>query len=120
MMSIFRKISLICICLIHIPSALFCQSAQECEPEYQFDGKKVELSEKEWKQRLTSEQFRILRKGGTEPPFKNSYFDIGHGMAWLLGPHLPRKCHGSKRHGYFFIRKRGGLQSLRRPLRRSI
>lgn len=75
MMNIFRKITLICICLIHIPSTLFCQSAGECEPEYQFDGKKVELSEKEWKERLTPEQFRILRKGGTEPPFKNPYFD---------------------------------------------
>ncbi|MBA3237494.1 MAG: peptide-methionine (R)-S-oxide reductase MsrB [Parachlamydiaceae bacterium] len=42
-------------------------------PEYRFDGKKLFLSEKEWGARLTSEQFAVLRKNGTETPFKNAY-----------------------------------------------
>lgn len=48
---------------------------KDCLPEYRFDGKKWVLSEKEWKERLTKEQFAILREGGTEIPFKNAYHD---------------------------------------------
>lgn len=44
-----------------------------CLPEYRFDGEKLVLTEKEWKERLTPEQFQVLRKGGTETPFKNAY-----------------------------------------------
>ncbi|MCH9609753.1 MAG: Peptide methionine sulfoxide reductase MsrA/MsrB [Chlamydiales bacterium] len=40
-----------------------------------FDGKKLVLTEEEWKKRLTKEQFYILREGGTEPPFENAYAD---------------------------------------------
>jgi len=47
----------------------------ECTSANRFDGKKVVLTEKEWEARLTPEQFYILRKGGTETPFKNAYFD---------------------------------------------
>ena len=32
-------------------------------------GRKVELSEEEWKKRLDSKQYHILRKKGTEPAF---------------------------------------------------
>lgn len=42
---------------------------------YQFDGKKLLLSNNEWKERLTPEQFKVLRKAGTEPAFYNAYFD---------------------------------------------
>jgi peptide-methionine (R)-S-oxide reductase len=38
-----------------------------------FDGNKLILSEKEWKERLTPDQFRVLRKQGTEPPFENTF-----------------------------------------------
>ena len=38
-----------------------------------FDGIKVNLTEEEWKEWLTPEQFNVLRKGGTEPPFDNAY-----------------------------------------------
>ena len=35
--------------------------------------KKVIMEEKEWKKKLTSEQFRILRQAGTERPFGDVY-----------------------------------------------
>jgi peptide-methionine (R)-S-oxide reductase len=37
--------------------------------------KKVERSPAEWKERLTSEQYRIARKGGTERAFTGKYWD---------------------------------------------
>lgn len=40
-----------------------------------FDVKKFIITEQEWKERLTPEQFRILRENGTEPAFKNAYWD---------------------------------------------
>lgn len=36
---------------------------------------RVERSEEEWKQRLTREQFRVARKGGTERAFTGEYWD---------------------------------------------
>ncbi len=35
---------------------------------------KVNKSEKEWKKELNEEQFKILRKKGTEPPFTGKYY----------------------------------------------
>lgn len=34
---------------------------------------KVKMSEAEWQEKLTAEEYRILRKGGTEPPFTGKY-----------------------------------------------
>ncbi|MBA2727368.1 MAG: peptide-methionine (R)-S-oxide reductase, partial [Parachlamydiaceae bacterium] len=45
----------------------------DCLPELRFDGKKLVLTEKEWKGKLTSEQFTVLREHGTETPFHNVY-----------------------------------------------
>lgn len=39
-------------------------------------GSKLELSEEEWKQRLTEEQYYILRKAGTERPFSGEYVNM--------------------------------------------
>jgi peptide-methionine (R)-S-oxide reductase len=36
-------------------------------------AERVKLSEQDWKERLTPDQYRILRQGGTEPPFANMY-----------------------------------------------
>lgn len=39
----------------------FCSSAMSSKP-------KVDLSEEEWKVKLSAEQFRVLRQKGTEKP----------------------------------------------------
>ena len=36
---------------------------------------RVELSDAEWRSRLTAEQYRITRKKGTEPAFTGAYWD---------------------------------------------
>jgi peptide-methionine (R)-S-oxide reductase len=51
---------------------------------------KLILSDDEWRTRLTSEQFRVLRRGGTEPPFKNEYHDFhGDGIYHCAACDLP-------------------------------
>ena len=42
------------------------------KPKTMGKTEKLELSEKEWKQRLTPEQFHILRDEGTEPPHSSA------------------------------------------------
>jgi peptide-methionine (R)-S-oxide reductase len=55
-----------------------------------FDGKKLQLNEKEWKARLEPEKFRILRQKGTEPAFDNEYFNYKEaGMYICAGCGLP-------------------------------
>ena len=38
-------------------------------------ARELELSEDEWRGRLTPEQYRVLRQAGTEPAFSGRYFD---------------------------------------------
>lgn len=38
-------------------------------------GVKIQKSDEEWRQLLTEDQFRVLRQHGTEPPFRNEFFD---------------------------------------------
>jgi peptide-methionine (R)-S-oxide reductase len=35
----------------------------------------LKLTDADWKSRLTTNQYYILRKEGTEPPYRNAYFD---------------------------------------------
>ncbi len=37
------------------------------------EGTKVDKSEQEWREQLTSEQYEVLRRAGTEPPFSGAY-----------------------------------------------
>ncbi len=61
-----------------------------CLPKYKFDGKKLILTEKEWKEKLTPEQFDILRKGKKEIAFNNLYYDAKEvGIYRCAGCDLP-------------------------------
>jgi peptide-methionine (R)-S-oxide reductase len=61
--------------MLNISIAGVCQSEQSDQSKYCFDGEKLILTEKEWKERLTPEQFKILRENGTEPAYHNAYWD---------------------------------------------
>ena len=39
-------------------------------------GREVRLSDQEWRERLTPEQYKILRQHGTEPPFTGRYVHV--------------------------------------------
>jgi peptide methionine sulfoxide reductase msrA/msrB len=54
------------------------------------DSPRVELSDEEWTRRLTPEQYRILRKKGTEPAFCGNLLDNKQqGVYYCLGCRLP-------------------------------
>lgn len=69
----YKKLYFFIFIIVHTTSLCFCQTNEACLSKYRFDGKKMILSDQEWKSRLSAEQFKVLRKGGTEPPFQNQY-----------------------------------------------
>jgi peptide-methionine (R)-S-oxide reductase len=46
-----------------------------CSSEAQHKKFPIQKTEAEWKKQLTSEQYRITRREGTEPAFNNAYYD---------------------------------------------
>lgn len=57
------------------------------EPEGTFEIKKTD---EEWRAILTADQYAVLRKEKTEPPFKNAYFNHkGRGVYRCAGCDLP-------------------------------
>ncbi|HET6465050.1 MAG TPA: peptide-methionine (R)-S-oxide reductase MsrB [Nitrospiria bacterium] len=50
----------------------------------------ITKTDEEWRSLLTPEQYNILRKEGTEPPFKNAYYNNkAHGVYLCAGCDLP-------------------------------
>lgn len=55
-----------------------CMAASAALPKITlaaYKGDKLQLSEKEWQEKLTDEQFYVLRKAGTEPAFSSPLND---------------------------------------------
>lgn len=51
---------------------------------------KVRRTEAEWRARLTPEQYRVTREQGTEPPFRNAYWNSqGDGVYFCVGCDTP-------------------------------
>lgn len=73
-MNFNKKLLLIGILSISI-SACAQQSDKKAESKASEGIEKIELSEAEWKSRLTDEQFYVLRKEGTERAFTGEYWN---------------------------------------------
>lgn len=51
---------------------------------------KLERTDEEWQALLTTEEFRVLRRAGTEPAFRNEYWDNHtRGEYWCRACDLP-------------------------------
>jgi methionine-R-sulfoxide reductase len=51
---------------------------------------KVQRTEAEWRARLTAIQYRVAREQGTEPPFRNEYWDFkADGVYFCVGCDTP-------------------------------
>lgn len=86
MRSLFFRLGFICL----LQMACFAHEKEDCLPDYRFNGKKFILSEKEWKDILSPDAFRILRKDGTEPAFDNAYYNTKEeGIYHCAGCELP-------------------------------
>jgi len=53
-------------------------------------GEKLELTEQQWRERLSDEQFQVCRRHGTERPFSGKYWDAkGRGTYHCSACHEP-------------------------------
>ena len=46
------------------------------QPDTTHEPHEHELTEEQWRQRLTPEQYEVLRRHGTEPPFTGRYWNV--------------------------------------------
>jgi len=60
-------------------------------------NEKITRTDEEWRQRLTPEQYRVLREGGTECAFTGEYWDVhGTGVFHCAGCDAPLFGSGTK------------------------
>lgn len=76
------------------------------------NSKKVVKSEEEWKNILSSSQFRILRKGGTEMPYVNEYNNF-----YEEGVYVCAACGNPLFHSETKYNSRTGWPSFWKPIR---
>ncbi len=58
--------------------------------DYDSSNAEFTLTEAEWRERLTPLQFRVTRQQGTEPPFRNEYWDENRaGIYVAVGSGVP-------------------------------
>jgi peptide-methionine (R)-S-oxide reductase len=78
-----------CILVLVFLMELYLEGAQSSEQNEKNKNKKmITKSEEEWKSQLTPEQFRILRKAGTERPNGKAYDEFkkqGKGVYFCVG-----------------------------------
>ena len=87
-----RKLfSLVFIC-VSLFSAIYLWAKQSPEVAVKYEKKEtlkmIEKTEEEWREQLTVEQYRILRKSGTERPNGNVYKEFkkqGEGIYFCIG-----------------------------------
>lgn len=53
-----------------LPAFLFCTENMYC-----YSGKKIRFSQEVWKEKLSDEEFDVMRMGNKEPPFEGRYRD---------------------------------------------
>jgi peptide-methionine (R)-S-oxide reductase len=61
--------------LFYLIIASFTLSCTQAQPKTKQKKYEVTKTDEEWKKLLTSDQYYVTRKQGTEPPYKNAYFD---------------------------------------------
>jgi peptide-methionine (R)-S-oxide reductase len=76
------------------------------------NNEKIERSEEEWRNRLTSEEFRVLRNHGTEIPFVNKY-----NSHYEDGVYLCKGCGQPLFHSDTKYNSRSGWPSYWAPIR---
>ena len=85
--------------------------ARAAEADEKFE---IVKTDGEWRSRLTPEQYRVLRQEGTEPPFKNAYFNNkAKGIYLCAGCDLPLFSSDAK------YDSRTGWPSFSRPVQDS-
>ena len=66
------------------------ENSKPSAPSYRFDGKKLLLSDKEWKEKLSPAQYLTLRKSKADAPYSGAYcYTTKKGTYLCAGCELP-------------------------------